>query len=125
MKLLYIAGQYSFPDKKTWPDSRDRIDLNIAAARHAGAIAAERGWFPVIPHANTAHFERYCPMVSREFWLDGTMVLLSKCDAILMIQGYEDSAGAKKEEQFAKDRGMRIYRTTAELPSIVYRSEDE
>ena len=111
MKLIYIAGQYT-------GKTSERIDLNIAAARHAACQVIERGWFPIVPHANTAQFDRYMPDVPHSFWYEGDILIPGKCDAALFIQGWENSTGSKAEHKFCEANKIPIYYESKELPDI-------
>ncbi len=98
MKLVYIAGAYR-------GDSMNAVWNNIAHARSWAEVVAQKGEFPVCPHMNTAFMDG---IQSDEFWLEGTLELLKKCDSILMIPGWQESSGAKMELAVATERGMEI-----------------
>jgi hypothetical protein len=98
--LIYIAGPYRAPT--TW-----EIDRNIVAARELGAHVARMGAYPVIPHSNTAHFDGLAP---DELWLDGTLELLRRCDAVALVEGWGRSSGARGEVREADRRGIPIFR---------------
>lgn len=101
MKLIYIAGPFSGP-------TRTDVERNIRRAVHTGITLAQRGVFPVIPHANTADpdFEKAQPY---QFWIDGTMKLLEKCDAVFMTGDWWDSKGAMAERDRALELGMPVF----------------
>lgn len=108
--LIYVAGPYRAA-------TREAIASNIEAARLVGISAAERGWFPVIPHANTAHMELDLPELGDDFWLRGTMEMMERCDAVVLVPGWENSAGTKGEMARADARRIPIFRTLDTLPS--------
>jgi hypothetical protein len=87
--LAYIAGPFSAP-------TREGVELNIQRAIDVALDVARVGAFPVCPHANTAHpdFEKLQPY---QFWIDGTIELLRRCDVCVMVPGWESSGGATKE----------------------------
>jgi len=107
MKLMYIAGRY----RSDYPDA---VKLNIAAAQHAGMLVAEKGWMPVVPHSNNTGFNS---TQIPEFWLEGTLELMRRCDAVFFIQGWGRSPGARAELRKAKMLGMPIYYETGEMPN--------
>ncbi len=109
MKLVYVAGRYR-------SKSKDGVRLNIQAASHVGAIASERGWYPVIPHMNTAGHEHITDN-DDQFYLDGTLELMRRCDAVVMVPGWTESKGAISEHNEAQRLEMPIYLTVDELPS--------
>lgn len=90
--LVYVAGPYRA--KTTY-----EIHCNIHDAREWGASLAELGVYPVIPHSNTAHFDG---LADDEFWLAGTLCLLERCDAVLLMPRWADSKGATAEAEAAR-----------------------
>lgn len=99
--LVYVAGPFSAPD-------RAGVEANIQRASEAGVAVAKLGFCPVIPHANTAHpdFEHVQPY---DFWIDATAEMLRRCDAILLIEGWEKSSGARMEKKVAESRGIPVF----------------
>ncbi len=108
--LLYCAGRYRAP-------TREAVAANIAAARAVGVYAASLGWYPCIPHVNTGHFEDNLPELGDDFWLAGTLELMSRCDAVVLVDGWETSLGAAGEIQKADALMLPVYRGTHLLPS--------
>lgn len=108
--LIYVAGPYRAA-------TRDAIARNIDAARSIGISAAAIGWFPVIPHANTAHMELDLPDLGDDFWLRGTMEMMERCDAVVLVPGWENSAGTRGEIIRAEELGIPIFRSLDALPS--------
>lgn len=99
MRLVYIAGPFRGPSN--WA-----VCENVRAAERIGLEVAKLGAFPVIPHANTAHFDG---LLTAQFWLDGTMALLRRCDAIVMVPGWERSQGSCHEYADARDRDVPVF----------------
>lgn len=97
--LVYCAAPYRAPTG--WG-----IDCNIQRARQAGADVARLGAMPVVPHANTAHYDG---LASDSFWLLGTLALLERCDAIYLVPGWERSSGARAECDYAEQHGKPIF----------------
>lgn len=108
--LIYVAGPYRAA-------TRDAIARNIDAARVIGISAAALGWFPVIPHANTAHMELDLPGLGDEFWLAGTLEMMERCDAVVLVPGWESSAGTRGEIIRAEELHLPIFRSLDALPS--------
>lgn len=104
MKLVYIAGPFS-------GTNRLRVSLNILNAEITGWLVASLGAYPVIPHANTAHpeFEKVQPY---QFWIDGTLKQLSRCDAILMMPNWKESKGATAEHEYALANNIPVFYET-------------
>lgn len=105
MKVIYVAGKFTAPN--SWQRAR-----NIRAAETVGFAVAQVGAMPLIPHANTAHFDGTC---SPEFWYEGTLELLRRCDAVMLVPGWEGSKGVKAEMEEATRRGMLVFERIDEL----------
>ena len=88
--IVYVSGKYS-----------GNIDENIALARKVAIEVWESGNVALTPHLNTAHFEQDCKC-SYDDYMNGYLDLVWKCDAILMLPGWEQSNGAIKELNLAR-----------------------
>lgn len=102
MKLCYIAGPYR-------ADTRGGIAQNINNADKAGRIAARLGYYPVVPHKNTEHYEDKGIGQPDQFYLDGTLTLMEKCDFLLIVPNWEGSSGTCGEINRAHSLGLPIY----------------
>lgn len=99
MKLVYVAGPYRHEDVF-------RVEEHIFAARQLGYKVALIGAVPVIPHANTAHYD--C-LHDGQWWLDATLELMRRCDAVIMMKNWQGSAGAQGERVEATRLGMPVF----------------
>ena len=103
MKIIYIAGPYRA--KTPWG-----IEKNIHKARELAAQLVEQchtlGGYPLVPHTNTAHFDGWAP---DQYYLEGTLEIMRRCDALLMINGWENSSGARGELEEAKRLKLPIF----------------
>ena len=104
--LLYISGPYS-------PGNGRTVAENIAIARSYAVAAARAGWFPFTPHLNTAGFEIDCPEVPNKDWIDGDIAILRLLPraraAVLMLPGWEMSAGARLERDWAIHLNLEVF----------------
>jgi hypothetical protein len=105
MKIVYIAGKFRGPTG--WV-----VAENIRAAERVGIEVARLGFMPLIPHANTAHFDGE---MNDDFWLQGTLELLRRCDLIVMVPGWENSTGARGELALAGELKMPIFLSIEDL----------
>lgn len=87
MKIVYIAGPFRGPH--AWA-----IENNIRRAEELSFAVAAIGAMPLCPHANTRFFHGALP---DQFWLDGTLELLRRCDALITTPDWEKSSGARSE----------------------------
>lgn len=98
--LIYIAGPFRGPTPLA-------VRRNVEAARDAGLLVAEEtGAYPVIPHTMTSEFDK---QLTDQFWLDGTLALLVRCDGIFLLDNWAQSKGATIERQWAIDHNMPIF----------------
>lgn len=108
MRSLYIAGPI-----KGVRNYRERFE---AAAR----AAKEYGWAVLNPATLPAGLpgDRYLPTC---------LMMLNAADAVLMLDGWEDSGGAKIEHDFAEYQGKRIFRQQyfgGNIPPVIRERRD-
>lgn len=110
LPCVYVAGPYR-------GKSRAAVELNIQVARKVGMLAAIKGWSPVIPHSNTAHLDECCDLPD-QFWLDSTMELMRRCDAVVLCPGWQHSSGTLAEVAEAERRGIPVFYSDSEMPPV-------
>lgn len=103
--LIYISGPYS-----EYTDHRTSIahtrDENIAQARAIAIELWRLGHAVILPHGNTSLFDDDAPDISYETWIQGDLMMLARCDAIVMTPDWERSKGAKIEYEYAQQLGI-------------------
>lgn len=99
MKVVYIAGKYRGPN--AWA-----VEQNIRAAEEVAARVIQLGMMPLCPHKNTAHMEG---LADDEFFLAGTMELLRRCDAVVLVPGWDKSTGTRAEVTEARALGIPVF----------------
>jgi hypothetical protein len=105
---MYVAGPYS-------ADTDSATELNIQAARHVGRLVARKGWIPLIPHGNTYHFDALIKL-PQSFWIEGTLNMMERCDAVVMVDGWESSTGATGEHKRAHKLSIPIFDSSLQVP---------
>lgn len=115
MKLIYIAGPYR---PYTGADGIwIGTPMNIAHAESTAVNLVNElghlGLFPVVPHLNTRDFENQVEQNDDQYFLDGTMAMLERCDAVLLTMPNADvvSTGTKAEVHRAHQLGIQVYRS--------------
>lgn len=100
MRLVYLAGPYRAAT--VWGTHQ-----NIQTALRIGAeiVAKFPGWYPVIPHANTAYMDG---VARDQYFLDGAMELMRRCDAVLVMPGWASSKGSIAEIAEAERLGLPV-----------------
>jgi nucleoside 2-deoxyribosyltransferase len=105
LKLVYIAGP--FRAANAW-----EVEQNIRKAEALALEVWKLGAAVVCPHTNTRFFDGALPDAT---FLAGDLEILSRCDAVLMVDGWEQSRGAVAESVFATDKGIRVFTSLADL----------
>ena len=98
IKVIYIAG--AFRAKTQWG-----IMQNVRKAEDASLKLWKQGYAVICPHTMTQHFQNECP--DRD-WLDGCLELLRRCDAIYLVDGWQQSEGSLGEYKLAQELGIVI-----------------
>lgn len=91
-------------------------EINVSKARLIVGVALKFGWVPVCPNV---YWHSFADMQDYEFWLEASISLLKTCDVLVLVPGWENSSGVKKEIELAKDLGIPVI-TAAEM--ITYKS---
>jgi hypothetical protein len=99
MKTVYIAGP--FRAETAW-----LIEENIRNAERVGLLVASMGAIPFIPHSMYRFFSGE---KSDEYWLEATLELMRRADALVLCRGWRDSSGSRGEFEEAKRLGMPIF----------------
>lgn len=107
MIFVYVAGPFSAP-------TREGVEANIFRVVEYGVKIAELGFFPVIPHANTAD-PRFEKVQDYPFWIEGTMGLMERSDVLFLIPGWEASSGSRGEHARQKELCKPIFTTIVSL----------
>ncbi|MCY1384753.1 hypothetical protein D9M69_730480 [compost metagenome] len=66
---------------------------------------------------NSAHMEADLPHLGDAFWLRGTMELMERSDAVVLVDGWERSAGTLGEIARADTMRLPVFRSSDLLPS--------
>lgn len=100
MKVIYIAGKYRGPN--AWA-----IEQNIRAAEEVAAKVWAMGHAALCPHANARHMLE--GLISDEAALAGTLELMRRCDAVVLVPNWRDSEGARAEVAEADRLGLPVF----------------
>jgi len=98
MPVIYIAGPY----RATTAWLRE---LNVRAAEEAALLAAQHGCVPVCPHTMTRFFDG---TLTDAYWLEATLEIMRRCDAVLFVAGWKGSKGSLAEKAEAERLGMPV-----------------
>jgi hypothetical protein len=98
IEVVYVAGPY----RAATPSG---IVANI---RRAEAIAVElwkRGYAVICPHLNTALMDGLAPDY---VWLKGDLKIMERCDAVVVVPGWEKSSGTRAEITHANELNIPV-----------------
>lgn len=98
MRVIYVAGP--FRSKTSWG-----IHRNVLKAEEASLKLWKQGDIAICPHKMTEHYQGELP---DKIWLDGMLEILSRCDAIYMLRGWENSEGSRQELELAEELGLKV-----------------
>lgn len=99
--VAYIAGAYRAPTPAG-------IELNVGIAAAAANKVARLGYAVVCPHTNGWLPDQFGPL-SDAYWLQADLAILARCDLLVLLPGWERSAGSRGEHEFALAHSIPIY----------------
>jgi hypothetical protein len=108
-KLIYVAGAYRADG---WNDVYENIHHARAEARKLWL----KNWVVICPHANT--FLMDGPDIDPKTFIEGDLVIVERCDAIMMLDGWEHSEGSQEEYCRAMELEMPIYFGEKNVPDL-------
>lgn len=103
--IAYVFGPYRA--KCEW-----EVKRNIENAEAVALQLWRMGHAVICPHKNTAHFGGALGLPD-EVWLRGDLALIARCDFLVGVSGWEQSAGSRDEVEFAKSKGIPVYESLA------------
>jgi hypothetical protein len=107
LRIIYTAGPYR-------GDGWNAVFENIVRARTAARKLWLRGWAVICPHANTLFMDG--PEIPAVSFIEGDLEIIARCDAILMLPGWERSEGSRMEYSRATELRMPVYLSVEEVP---------
>lgn len=100
--LIYVSGPYS-------ADTEPGITKNIEQAAVIAGELWEMGHGVICPHTNTAGvFFKDCAATYDQY-IQGDLVMIARCDALVMTPDWEKSKGARIEWAYANSLGIPVY----------------
>lgn len=109
--VIYVAGP--FRAETPW-----KVEQNVRRAEGFALALAQEGAVPLCPHAMYRHFDKSCP---DQFWLDATLGLLARCDALMLLPGWKRSSGSVAEREWAEAHGMPVVEVPTEVDNPAMR----
>lgn len=107
MRIVYVAGPFAAPC--AW-----EVEHNVRLAEACGLEVARLGAMPLIPHANTRFFHGVTG-IAASFWYRGTLELLLRCDAMIVVGDWESSRGSKAELRACDEHDIPFFWSLEDL----------
>jgi nucleoside 2-deoxyribosyltransferase len=105
MRVIYVAGPFRGANHFS-------IAENIRKAERVALSIWQLGAACICPHANTAHFQGAAP---DHVWLEGDIELLRRSDAVMLVEGWEQSEGTQAEVAYAREHQIPVFWLLSEL----------
>lgn len=99
--VVYVSGKMTAKDKQ---EEKNNILIALSVAAKLWNI----GFTALCPHTNAPQPINGCGCRYEEY-IEGDLELLSRCDAIFMLYGWEQSVGATLEHQEAEKLSLPIF----------------
>lgn len=104
-RLVYVAGPFRGNSHwAIWQNIHNAAALSLEVWRSGAAC--------ICPHLNTCFFQDAAP---DHVWLDGDLVMLERCDAVIMTPDWQRSSGATAEHEHAKAIGIPVFYRVEDL----------
>lgn len=100
--LIYTAGPYS------QTAGVGTVEENIQKATDIAAELWNMGYTVLCPHMNSAGLEKLTTLSNKDF-VDRDLEMVERCDAIVMIPGWESSLGAVRELEHARQNDLVVW----------------
>lgn len=97
--LVMVGGPFS-------AKTEEEVERNIIATEQLGFEAAEVGAACIVPNSMGRTWKG---TPSYEAWLEVTLSILARCDALLVTPDWERSSGTRREVEFARERGIPVF----------------
>jgi len=111
MKLVYVTGPYMGADYH-------QTEGYVAYAREWAEKLARAGHAFYCPHLNNAHFDAIAPDVPKQFWREMNAAILHRCDALLLVPGWDNDEVTLRDVQYAETWGIPVAVTIDEIAQL-------
>lgn len=105
MKLVYTAGPYRSAQGPYG------VTKNIRAAEAVAVELWRMGLAVICPHLNTAHLDGAVGIPYQErCWIEGDLEMVRRCDGLVLLPGWQHSAGALGEREEAERNALAVFK---------------
>src|SRR5690606_17881665 len=107
-KIIYVSGKYS-------ESTKEARQVNIDRMMDVAAKVWDRGYTCISPNGNTAHLDDIVKGTTYKDFIEGDCYIISRCDAVLMMDNWKSSKGATEEREYALRIGKPVLYSLEEL----------
>jgi hypothetical protein len=102
---IYLAGPFRAA-------SVSQMGAHVLTAQAAALEVIRLGHLPYTPHAALGWAYGHIHELDADRINDAFLLM---CEAVLLLPGWGQSAGSRRELELAKDRGLLVFRSLAEV----------
>lgn len=99
LPVIFISGPFRAPTPYGVEENCRRAEAAALEVWRAGAVA-------ICVHAMCRHYSGAAP---DSVWLAGDLEILRRCDAVLLVEGWEASSGTRGEIEEAERLGIPVW----------------
>lgn len=100
MKVVMLGGKHR-DGRGIW-----YVKENIRCAEEVAIKLWRLGLATICPHKNTAFFDG---AADDNVWIAGYLEIMNRCDALVLLPNWKESAGARGEKDMAETLGMPVF----------------
>jgi len=104
-QVIYVAGPYT-------ADTDFKRRENIKKADEVTARLWHMGFYAICPHKITAFYGGLC---DEKVFIEGGLEILRRCDAVVLVEGWEGSGGTIGEIEEAMKLHIPIFKSVYDL----------
>jgi hypothetical protein len=104
MRVIYVSGPYT-----------GDVEIHKQAAVLIGQKVREHGFIPLVPHISICPIEKPDSKKGYTLAMRECLALMYRCDAIVMVPGWERSRGARIERFLARRYAMPVFDTLTQF----------
>ena len=99
-KIPVVFVSAPFRGANSW-----EIEQSVRKAEELAFKVHELGGFAICIHSNCRYF---CGTLNDEYWIDGCLEVLGRCNSLIHTDDWQNSSGAKREHAHAEELGKPI-----------------